>query len=97
MKISAACVSTKCAQFFSTYYHPANASLALAGDINPDQALELARAYFGDVPAGPAVAPVALEDSPLVGETRLLIADRVELPRLYIAWLTTAMFTDGRR
>jgi zinc protease len=82
-------------QFFSTYYHPANASLALAGDINPDQALDLARAYFGDLPASPAVAPVALGDSPLTGETRLLIADRVELPRLYIAWLTTAMFTDG--
>ena len=30
-------------QFFSTYYHPGNASLALAGDIDPDAALELAR------------------------------------------------------
>jgi zinc protease len=36
-----------------------------------------------------------LPDSPLADETRLLIADRVELPRLYIAWLTTAMFTEG--
>ena len=28
-------------QFFSTYYHPANASLALAGDIDPEAALAL--------------------------------------------------------
>src|SRR4029077_13997074 len=38
-------------QFFSTYYHPANASLALAGDIDPAGALDLARAYFGDIAA----------------------------------------------
>src|SRR5438034_1526641 len=33
-------------EFFSTYYHPANASLALAGDIDSADALELARGYF---------------------------------------------------
>src|SRR5690349_20883422 len=47
--------------FFSRYYHPANASLALAGDINPDDALILARSYFEEIPAGPAgpaVTPV---------------------------------------
>ena len=31
------------------------------------------------------------------GEQRLLLEDRVELPRLYLAWLTPAMFADGRR
>jgi zinc protease len=82
-------------QFFSTYYHPANASLALAGDINPDEAISLARAYFGDVPAGPRVTPVEMTERPLVGDTRLLISDRVELPRLYISWLTPAMFAAG--
>src|SRR5437879_539086 len=35
--------------FFSMYYHPANASLALAGDIDVGAALELARAYFEDL------------------------------------------------
>src|SRR4249920_3915505 len=45
-------------QFFATYYHPGNASLALAGDISVGQALDLARAYFEDLPAGPPVAPV---------------------------------------
>src|SRR5205814_8105065 len=45
-------------QFFSTYYHPGNASLALAGDITPEDALELARSYFEDVPRGPVVSPV---------------------------------------
>jgi zinc protease len=82
-------------QFFSTYYHPANASLALAGDIDPAGALDLARAYFGDIAAGPAVDAVNLPPAALAGESRLLLEDRVELPRVYVAWLTNAMFSEG--
>jgi zinc protease len=82
-------------RFFATYYHPANASLVLAGDIEADAALELARAYFGELPAGPSVAAVRPEAAPLTGETCLLLEDRVELPRLYISWLTPAMFAAG--
>ena len=82
-------------QFFSTYYHPGNASLALAGDIDPDEALDLARKYFEDLPAGPAVLPVRPQPPVLLGETRLLLEDRVELPRLYVSWLTMAMFAGG--
>jgi zinc protease len=82
-------------QFFSTYYHPANASLALAGDIDPARALELARASFGDVAPGPVVPPVRLPPASLSEETRLLMEDRVELPRVYVAWLTVPMFAEG--
>jgi len=38
--------------FFRTYYHPANASLALAGDIETEHGFALAEAYFGDIPRG---------------------------------------------
>jgi zinc protease len=82
-------------QFFSTYYHPANASLAIAGDIDPEDALQLARAYFEDLPPGPPVAPVRPDPVALEGERRLLLEDRVELPRVYVAWLTPAMFVPG--
>jgi zinc protease len=82
-------------EFFSTYYHPANASLALAGDICPDQAMELARAYFGELPPGPRTNPVEPGAVSVGPETRLVLEDRVELPRLYIAWQTTAMFAEG--
>jgi zinc protease len=80
--------------FFQRYYHPANASLALAGDIDPEAALALVRACFEEIPAGPRVDPVHASAS-LEAETRLLLEDRVELPRLYITWLTPAMFADG--
>jgi zinc protease len=81
-------------EFFATYYHPANASLSLAGDIDPDRAFELAEAYFGDIPAGRTPAPVVAQAG-LARGSRLLLEDRVELPRLYIAWHSPAMFAAG--
>jgi zinc protease len=82
--------------FFRTYYHPGNASVAVAGDIDPDRAIQLAEHYFGDIPGGtPAVrVDVEMPHSVACG-TRLLLADRVELPRLYLAWHTPALFADG--
>ena len=81
--------------FLARYYHPANASLVLAGDVDAGRALELARRYFGDIPAGPAVAPVTVDAPPLAGDMRLLLEDRVELPRLYLGWHSPAHFADG--
>jgi len=80
--------------FFRRYYHPANASIALAGDIDADAALALVDEYFGEIAAGPLVDPVRAEAS-LPGQIRISLEDRVELPRLYIAWLSPAMFADG--
>ena len=80
--------------FFRRYYHPANASLAIAGDIDPTEALGLADAYFGELEAGAPVGPVQAEAS-IRAELRLRLEDRVELPRLYIAWLSPAMFDEG--
>ncbi len=82
-------------QFFSTYYHPANASLALAGDFDSAEALTLASEYFGDLPPGPSVERVRLPDATLSFDTRLVLEDRVELPRLHLAWHTPAMFAPG--
>ena len=77
--------------FFRTYYHPANASLVLAGDIERERAFDLAAAYFGDLPTG-APPPKIQASAVLAREHRLVLEDRVELPRLYVGWLTPAMF-----
>ena len=81
-------------EFFRTYYRPANASLVLAGDIATDRAFELADRYFGDIPAGVKPALVSASAS-LDGERRLLLEDRVERQRIYMAWLTPAMYAPG--
>ena len=79
--------------FFRTYYHPSNASLVLAGDVETERAMALAEQYFGDLPAGVRPARVAASAS-LTREHRLVLEDRVELPRVYMAWLSPAMFAD---
>jgi zinc protease len=80
--------------FFRTYYHPSNASLAIAGDVEAERALDLAEHYFGELPAGPRPGRVRASAA-LRGETRLVLEDRVELPRVYMAWHTPATFKPG--
>ena len=80
--------------FFRRYYHPANASIALAGDIDSDDALALVDRYFGDIDPGDTVEPVRAAAT-LPRDVRIYFEDRVELPRLYVSWLTPAMFGEG--
>lgn len=81
--------------FFQTYYRPRNASLSLAGDVRTDTAFALAERYFGEIDPGeepPAVTFTA--PGPLTSEKRLLLEDRVELPRVYIAWHSPSLFGE---
>ncbi len=81
-------------EFFRRYYHPANASLALAGDFDSETALALVRSYFENLPPGPRVEPVR-RAAAIDVERRIYLEDRVELPRIYVAWLTPAMYAEG--
>ena len=74
--------------FFRLYYAPNNAILAVAGDFETAQAKAWIAKYFGDIPRGapitrPSAPPVTLDK-----ETRLVLQDRVQVPRLYIQWPT---------
>jgi zinc protease len=80
--------------FFGRYYHPANASLAIAGDIATDDAFRLVRELFEEIPSGPDVTPVRAA-APVARGQRMVLEDRVELPRLYLAWPTPALFAHG--
>ncbi len=83
-------------QFFSTYYHPGNASLTLAGDIDSGEAFDLARRYFGEIPPGPTRPPVVVSDRLVeAAPCRLLLEDQVALPRLYLSWKTPGLFAAG--
>ncbi|HYY68738.1 MAG TPA: pitrilysin family protein [Terriglobales bacterium] len=82
-------------EFFKQYYSPGNASLAIAGDFDPKTIKALVEKYFGAIPAGPPVPPISATTPPIASERRATITDRVELPRVYMAWLTPPIFKPG--
>jgi zinc protease len=82
-------------QFFKTYYAPNNASLVLAGDIDLDRAATLVTKWFGEIPRGADVMPVAPPAATLTEVKRATLTDRVQLTRLYLAWLTPRHFAPG--
>ena len=79
--------------FFKTYYRPRNASLALAGDVDTDRALALVEDYFGELESGDPPPPVEFSaPPPLTSEIRLILEDRIELPRVYLAFHSPGLF-----
>ncbi len=82
-------------QFFRTYYAPGNASLVLAGDLDPVQAKALVEKWFGDVKAGAPVTPITIPGVMLTDVKKQTITDKVQLPRLYLAWLTPQALAPG--
>jgi len=82
-------------QFFKTYYAPNNASLVIGGDIDFDRTKALVEKWFGEIPRGADVAPVAPPSARLTSVKRQTLTDQVRLPRLYLAWLTPRLFAPG--
>jgi zinc protease len=83
------------ARFFRTYYVPSNASLVVAGDIDIAETRKLVEKWFSDVPAGKPVPPLTAPTVVLDGVKTKTITDRVQLPRLYMAWHTPALLKPG--
>jgi zinc protease len=81
--------------FFKTYYTPSNASLVVAGDIDSAKTRQLVEKWFGDVKPGPPPEPIASPGAALTGVQKKTITDRVQLPRLFLAWVTPRHFAPG--
>jgi len=81
--------------FFKRYYGPNNASIVIAGDIDKTKARALVAKYFGGFKRSAPVAHPKVATPPITRERRVTVADRVELPRVYMAWLTPPAFQPG--
>ena len=79
-------------EFFKKYYAPNNASLVVAGDIDPPAARRLVEKWFGEVRRGGEVEPLSPPPAFLTEVKRRTMTDRVQLPRLYLSWLTPPHF-----
>jgi zinc protease len=81
--------------FHQQFYTPNNASIAIAGDFNPEQLKALLTKYFGPIPQGPPVEPVNVTTPPITTQKRATVTDTVKLPQMQVGWLTPAAFTLG--
>jgi predicted Zn-dependent peptidase len=82
-------------QFFRTWYVPNDATLVVAGDIDPDETIKLVERYFGPIPQGEVPERAKAAKVELAGEKRLEIEAGVQLPRVVAAWVTPAFFAPG--
>jgi zinc protease len=81
--------------FFRRYYVPNNATLTLSGDFDKKKALALVDKYFSPIPRGADVPRKKLQVAPHAGETRIEMEAGVELPRVYVSWVTPQSFAPG--
>jgi zinc protease len=83
--------------FFATWYAPNNAVLTIAGDFEPDRAMEMVERHFGPIPANPDLPqPPATDVEPTIGrERRDTVSSAVPLPRIYLAYRAPVFGTDA--
>jgi zinc protease len=81
--------------FFKRWYGPNNASIVIAGDIDKAKTRALVAKYFGSFKKSPPVVHPQVATPAITRERRITVPDRVELPRLYMAWLTPPAFQPG--
>jgi zinc protease len=81
--------------FFRSWYGPANASLVIAGDVDAREVRSAVEKWFADVPKSEPVDPIVARPVVLREEKRIVLEDKVQLPRLYSAWVTPAGFAPG--
>ena len=81
--------------FFRKWYGPGNASLVIAGDVDAKEVRAQVEKWFSELPKSAAVEPTVPQPVVLSEEKRIVLEDRVQLPRLYLAWVTPPGFSPA--
>lgn len=81
--------------FYKTFYVPNNATLAIGGDLNVDEAKAMIEKYFAGIPKGTKPVPRPNIVEPVqTEERRVEFYDNVQLPAVVVAYHTPEMGTD---
>jgi zinc protease len=81
--------------FYDRYYAPANATLAIVGDIDVAETKRLVDKYFGTLPRRPAPPPMPVKTPPVTRERRAVVKEPVQLPRVAMGWLSPPAYAPG--
>jgi len=75
----------KIEEYFRKYYSPGNTILAIVGDVDEKNVMELVKKYFGQIPAQPLPEPIYAKEPPQRGERRIKVRFDAT-PRLKIGY-----------
>jgi zinc protease len=77
--------------WYARWYAPNNATLVVAGDVQADAVIALARQYFGALPARPLPDRKPQAEPEQVGAKRIVVKAPAQLPYLLMAWHAPAL------
>lgn len=72
--------------FFKRFYHPANAILTVAGNVEPDQVFKLAEKWFGGIFPGQGYVRSLPKEPPQNEERRQVVERNVPQDQIYMAF-----------
>jgi zinc protease len=80
--------------FFRAHYVPANALVAVAGDVDPKNVAALAEKDFGWIPKRPPPPRRAVPPTPPIAKAIVVDSeDDVQVPRVYLTWRGVVAYT----
>ena len=75
-------------RFYMRWYGPNNAALTIAGDVNPEKAMEWVVKYFSPIPKGPEVKKQIVKPFTIDKNRYVSYEDKIKFPMLKMAWQT---------
>ncbi len=80
--------------FFMRWYGPNNASIVVAGDVNPAEVVKLVEKYFATIPRGPEVRNQRVDPVRLADNIYANYGDKVYLPLLQFTFPTVRAYHE---
>lgn len=84
-------------KWYALYYAPNNATLVIAGDVDPNTTLTLVEKYFGAIPRGEKITYPNEFEVPQKGEKRVDLALKANMPLLYMAYKVPSINSAQKR
>ena len=80
--------------WYNRWYEPNNATLVIAGDVNPDEVYKMAQKYYGSIPAGKIIPDKPRIEAPQDGPRRLIVRTPARVPYLLMGYKVPVLKTD---
>ncbi len=81
--------------WYARWYQPANATVVVVGDVEPQKVFALARRYFGGLSSDPVAPPKRQMEPPQRGQRRLELKAPAEVPYLLMGYHVPSATADA--